>query len=148
MDFWRHTPTRTFVLTPIFAVLLHTVLGNLQFRALYLPIMLWGYLQFRLCGRYRSQRGGGGPGLGRPAERLVVSGPYAWTRNPMYLGHVIFLVGLSLALASWYVATVTVLTAIWFHHRVTTDEKSLTAQFGQSYSDYLHSVKRWFPGLF
>ena len=148
MDLFRHTPTRTFISIPLFGSLLHFLLGNLQIRVMYLPVMLWGFLQFRVCGRYRSRRGGGGPGLGRPAERLVVTGPYAWSRNPMYLGHIIYLIGLSLVLASWYVAAITVLIAIWFHSRVRADEENLTTQFGQIYIDYRQSVKRWLPGLF
>jgi steroid 5-alpha reductase family enzyme len=66
--------------------------------------MLWGYLQYRLCGQYRGKRSGGGPGPEVPPERLVSSGIYAYTRNPMYLGHIIFLIGLTLTLRSWLVS--------------------------------------------
>ena len=57
--------------------------------------MIWGYLQYRLCGKYRTTRGGGGPSPEVPAERLVSTGLYAYTRNPMYLGHLFGLSGLS-----------------------------------------------------
>ena len=110
--------------------------------------MIWGYMQYRLCGRYRFARGGGGPGLETPPERLVSTGLYAYSRNPMYLGHIIFLVGLTLTLESWFAALITAGTTIWFHVRVVGDEKKLIARLGQPYVDYLSSVKRWIPGLF
>ena len=109
--------------------------------------MLWGYLQYRLCGLYRIKHGGGGPGLETPPERLVSSGPYAYTRNPMYLGHIIFLIGLTLTLQSWFAALITIVVAIWFHIRVLGDEKKLAPRLGKPYIDYMNTVKRWIPGL-
>lgn len=110
--------------------------------------MLWGYLQYRRCGLFRIQHGGGGPGLETPPQRLVATGPYAYTRNPMYLGHIIYLIGLALTLQSWFGAAITVSVALWFHARVLGDEKKLAAQLGQPYVEYTKSVKRWIPGLF
>ena len=110
--------------------------------------MLWGYLQYRLCGLYRIKHGGGGPGLDIPPERLVVTGPFAYSRNPMYLGHIIFLIALALTLKSLFAALITVVTAIWFQYRAIGDEKKLTERFGEPYIDYTASVRRWIPGLF
>lgn len=110
--------------------------------------MLWGYLQYRLCGLYRVKRGGGGPGLETPPERLVTTGPYAYSRNPMYLGHIIFLTGLTLTLKSLLAALITVATALWFHFRVRGDEKKLAQLLGEPYLAYAKQVKRWLPGLF
>ena len=85
MRFVSRTPVRTFILYPIITLVWEYLYGrgNLHFHPLYLALMLWGYLQYRLCGLYRIEWGGGGPGLETPPERLVSSGPYAWTRNPM-----------------------------------------------------------------
>ena len=66
----------------------------------------------------------------------------------MYLGHVIFLTGLSLTLKSWFAAAITVAVAIWFHFRVLADEASLAHQLGAPYVTYTQRVKRWIPGLF
>jgi len=66
----------------------------------------------------------------------------------MYLGHVICLTGLTLTLRSWFGAVLTVAVAIWFHSRVLGDEKKLADRLGQSYVEYIKSVKRWVPGLF
>jgi protein-S-isoprenylcysteine O-methyltransferase Ste14 len=112
-----------------------------------LPLLAWGYLQYRLVGNYRVREGGGGPGLSNPPERLAIGGPYRYCRNPMYLGHLIFLAGLAVALQSWIAAAVFASHLVWFHRRVRDDEARLKALFGDSYRDYLARVKRWIPGL-
>jgi len=150
MRFFSRTPVRTFLLYPIITALWEFIINGrvLEIYPVYAPLMLWGYLQYRLCGRYRRDHGGGGPGLETPPERLVTSGPYAYTRNPMYLGHIIFLIGLTLTLKSWLAAMITVGVAIWFHRRVLSDEKELAQTLGQPSVEYIQSVKRWIPGLF
>jgi protein-S-isoprenylcysteine O-methyltransferase Ste14 len=122
--------------------------GQLRVEPWFLPLVLWGFLQYRLVGRYRLRRGGGGPGMGTPPERLVTGGLYAWCRNPMYLGHIIFLVGLALSLRSLLAAIVAAASAVWFHVRVRRDERRLAELFGEPYAEYSARVKRWIPGLF
>jgi hypothetical protein len=150
MRLLRRTPIRTFILYPIITLAWELSInrGHLNFNPIFLPLMLWGFLQYRLCGLYRMKLGGGGPGLESLPERLVSTGPYAYTRNPMYLGHVIYLTGLTLTLRSWFGAALIVAVAIWFHSRVLGDEKKLADRLGQSYVEYIKSVKRWVPGLF
>ena len=99
--------------------------GRLPLQPWYLPLMAWGYLQYRLIGHYRIRLGGGGPGMSTPPERLVTSGPYAWCRNPMYLGHIIFLVGLALTFQSGLAALIAAATIVWFTFRVRRDETRL-----------------------
>jgi protein-S-isoprenylcysteine O-methyltransferase Ste14 len=148
--FIGRTPVRTFVVYPMVILAWELIIhrGSLALNLWCLPVMLWGYLQYRLCGLYRIKHGGGGPGLEIPPERLVVTGPYALSRNPMYLGHIIFLTGLALTVASWLAALITVSVAVWFHSRVLGDEKKLIERLGEPYKQYLASVKRWIPGLF
>jgi phospholipid methyltransferase len=144
------TSFRTFLLYPAIVVAWELALnrGSLRFDPVFLPLLAWGYLQYRLVGRYRIRLGGGGPGMDTPPERLVTSGPFAWCRNPMYLGHMIFLAGLSLTLHSELAAAITVVTIAWFHFRVRRDERRLSERFGQPYLDYQARVRRWVPGLF
>jgi protein-S-isoprenylcysteine O-methyltransferase Ste14 len=68
--------------------------------------------------------------LETPPERVVSSGPYAYSRNPMYLGHIIFLLGLTLTFESWLAALVTIAVAVGFHTRVIGDEKKLIKVLG------------------
>lgn len=146
----RKTPFRTFILYPFIAIAWELFLNrdSLKLEPIFLPLMLWGFLQYRLCGLYRIKHGGGGPGLETPPERLVATGPYAYTRNPMYLGHIIFLIGLTLTLKSPFAALITIATAIWFHLRVLGDERRLAERLGEPYIQYVATVKRWLPGLY
>ncbi len=66
----------------------------------------------------------------------------------MYLGHVIFLIGLSLTFKSLLAGLITIATAVWFHRRVVDDEKRLAKLLGPEYLEYKDRVKRWLPGLF
>ncbi len=149
VQFIGSTPNRTFLLYPLLLLTAELLLhrGHLRWDPRFLPLLLWGYLQYRLCGLYRIRRGGGGPGLKSPPERLITSGPYAYTRNPMYLGHIIFLIGLTLSLQSVLGTLLTVGVAVWFHMRVRRDERRLVEMFGEPYRAYCRRVKRWIPGL-
>jgi protein-S-isoprenylcysteine O-methyltransferase Ste14 len=144
------TSFRTFFLYPLIVVswelLLHH--GRLRLEPWFLPLLVWGYLQYRLVGKYRLRTGGGGPGMNTPPDRLVTTGPFAYCRNPMYLGHIIFLLGLTLSLHSELAALITIATAVWFRFRVQRDEKRLRERFGQPYLAYSARVRRWIPGLF
>ena len=145
----RSTSNRTFVLWPValFAAEAALQRGLPQVDPWALPLLAWGYLQYRLVGNFRSREGGGGPGLSIPPERLVVGGPYRYCRNPMYLGHLIFLAGLVLALHSWIALGVFAFHLAWFHRRARDDEARLAELFGDPYREYLARVKRWIPGL-
>jgi protein-S-isoprenylcysteine O-methyltransferase Ste14 len=147
----KSTPKRTFILYPVLVVLFELVVnrGRLILSPWGIAILLWGYLQFRLVGNYRLEQGGGGPGLsGRPADRLVDDGIYRYVRNPMYLGHLIFMVGLIVTFNSWLAVVILVGNAVWFHQRVLEDERHLEARFGTDYTVYKSEVKRWIPWLF
>ncbi len=145
----RSTSFRTFVLYPVVIVSFELLLneGTLSIEPWFLPLLAWGYLQYRLVGNYRIRRGGGGPGMETPPERLVTSGPFAWCRNPMYLGHIIFLPGLTLSLCLALAAAITAATTVWFQFRVRRDEARLLERFGEPYREYAALVKRWIPGL-
>ena len=147
--FLAHTPARTFVLYPLGVIAFELVVrrGDLVFVPWGTPLLAWGYLQYRLTGNYRVQHGGGGPGITVPPDRLVVDGLYAYTRNPMYLGHLIFMLGLAVTFQSWAALALLAVNAVWFHRRVLDDEARLRQQFGSQYVDYRQRVKRWIPGV-
>ncbi len=65
----------------------------------------------------------------------------------MYLGHLIFMLGLALTFWSWFGLVLLVLRAAWFQRRVLRDEARLEATFGEEYAAYRARVKRWLPGV-
>ena len=138
--------TRTFVLFPV-AVLAVEAFRGFDILWGFAPLLAWGFLQYELVGRYRKRIGGGGPGMQIPPERLVTTGPYAWCRNPMYLGHLIFLLGMALTIQSPLALLFLVFSAAWFHRRVARDENRLRELFGADYEAYAARVKRWIPYL-
>jgi protein-S-isoprenylcysteine O-methyltransferase Ste14 len=144
----QRTPVRTFVIYPVVVVAFELVWrgGELTFMPVGLVLLIWGYLQYRIVGSYRRRHGGGGPGFDVPPQRIVSDGPYRYTRNPMYLGHLIFMAGLALTFWSWLALVILLVNVLWFHLRVLRDEKKLMRQFGAPYADYCQRVKRWVPG--
>jgi protein-S-isoprenylcysteine O-methyltransferase Ste14 len=146
----RQTPNRTFLVFPLMVLAFELAVrrGELAVSFWGLPLLAWGYLQYRLVGQYRAQHGGGGPGVTVPPDRLVQDGPYRYTRNPMYLGHLIFILGLAVTFRSWLAGVLFVAMAHWFHIRVRKDEQRLAARFGSDFTAYAARVKRWVPGVF
>lgn len=138
--------TRTFVLFPV-AVLAVEYFRGFHVVAWFAPLLAWGFLQYWLVGRYREHLGGGGPGMKIPPDRLVTGGPYAWCRNPMYLGHLIFLLGLTLTFQSAVALALLVVTVVLLQKHVLEDEKRLRELFGADYEAYAARVKRWIPYL-
>jgi protein-S-isoprenylcysteine O-methyltransferase Ste14 len=144
------TPGQTFVLCPLAVIAAELVLrgGGLVFVPWGCLLLAWGYLQYRLVGGYRRPRAGGGWGMDVPPDRIVDTGPYRYTRNPMYLGHLIFMLGLAVTFWSWFALLLLAARAVWFHRRVLRDEKRLEARFGAAYIAYCRRVSRWIPGMF
>jgi protein-S-isoprenylcysteine O-methyltransferase Ste14 len=145
----QRTPLRTFAIYPVVVVAFELVRhgGTLKVMPWGVPLLVWGYLQYRVAGSYRARHGGGGPGLDVPPQRLVGDGPYRYSRNPMYLGHLIFMAGLALTFWSWLALAILVANLFWFDRRVRGDEQRLLQHFGASYAEYCRRVKRWIPGL-
>ena len=144
------TPVQTFILCPLAVIAFEFAWqgGRPAFVWWGVPLLLWGYLQYKLVGRYRGPRAGGGPGMETMPDRILDVGPYRYTRNPMYLGHLIFLIGLAITFWSWFALILLAARAVWFHCRVLHDEKRLHTAFGADYDAYRARVKRWIPYVF
>ena len=141
----RSTSTRTFVALPA-VLLVEQAVRRRPWHPEGVPLLVAGYAAYRLAGRYRLPRAGGPAGMsqGMP-ERLVDDGVYAWTRNPMYLGHLTFMTGAAVATRSPLAILALALTGPWFGRRVADDEARLGAAFGEAYEAYTARVPRWLP---
>lgn len=78
-------------------------------------------------------------------DALVETGIYRWTRNPMYLGHLVFAAGLALLTRSPLAKAALAWLVPWFRRRVARDEARLADRFGRPYLDYTARVPRWLP---
>lgn len=75
--------------------------------------------------------------------RLVTSGPYSVSRNPMYAGWALLHLGAALTARSpWILATLPA-AATWVHQEVITEERRLAARFGDEYDRYRAAVPRY-----
>lgn len=78
------------------------------------------------------------------AGQVVRSGPFRRTRNPMYLGMALLLLGWALGLAHPLAFLgVPVLMAYLTRFQIQPEERALRAKFGAPYEAYLLEVRRW-----
>ncbi len=77
-------------------------------------------------------------------SKLVVVGIYKYSRNPMYLGMLIGLMGGCILLGNYINITILVLF-IWYisTFQIKPEEKILTTLFGEEYTLYCKKVRRW-----
>ena len=78
------------------------------------------------------------------SEALVTTGIYRFTRNPMYLGFLCWLLALAVVLHSW----LGLLGGLLFFERmqrsqIPAEEAALARRFGDAYQDYCRRVRRW-----
>ena len=110
------------------------------------PIMLIGGTILLWCVRDFYVAGKGTLAPWDPPRRLVVVGLYRYTRNPMYVGLVTFVLGWSIAAGSLRLAVYSAFLALAFHLRVLLyEEPRLTESFGADYAEYCSTVSRWLP---
>ena len=82
----------------------------------------------------------------RKNQNLAVSGPYAFTRNPLYLGSFVLGVGFTIASGVWWLALLFVALFLGIYlpvMRVEADD--LTEMFGEDYKEYARRVPLFFP---
>src|SRR6516162_2437864 len=80
-------------------------------------------------------------------QKVVSTGPYAWVRHPMYAGAVLMLLGMPLALGSWWGVAVFLAMLPAFVWRMFDEEKLLTENL-PGYAEYRQRVRfRLIPGV-
>lgn len=79
-----------------------------------------------------------------PTPEIVVSGPYKFTRNPMYLMMVLFCIGFAVILSDvWILILTPVCGWLIFLLAIRHEEVYLEEKFGDSYRTYKNRVRRW-----
>jgi protein-S-isoprenylcysteine O-methyltransferase Ste14 len=78
------------------------------------------------------------------ATSLVVTGLYSWSRNPMYLGLIMVLIGWALLLGSLGpFLLIVVFERLMVTAQIRWEEAALEARFGREYAAYASRVYRW-----
>ncbi len=98
-------------------------------------------LAFGLFRRYHTSAN---PHHPEKARRLVTTGIYRWTRNPMYLSLLTLLLGWGVKLGSASALGVPLLFALTVTRlQIIPEERVLAAHFGETFHDYARRVRRW-----
>ena len=100
-------------------------------------LRLWGVAHIGAVSRTR----------GDEVSRLVESGPFAWSRNPLYIGNLMLWSGVGLLAGRPVVAGAVVLAlAVHYGFVVAWEEQNLRARLGAPYDAYAARVSRWIGG--
>jgi len=93
---------------------------------------------------FRFVRAGTNVPTRRPATALVVAGPYRFSRNPIYVGMILLLLGIGVMVDSvWIVALAVPFALVLRYGVIAREERYLAAKFGDAYRLYCTQVRRW-----
>jgi protein-S-isoprenylcysteine O-methyltransferase Ste14 len=83
----------------------------------------------------------------RKNRELTTTGPYAYTRNPLYLGSILIAIGFIVAARNKWIALATVLMFVVIYLPVIRAEESYLRSVFADYDEYAAQVARFFPRL-
>ena len=99
-------------------------------------LRLWAVAHIGAVSRTRTDRLG----------PLIDTGPFAWVRNPLYIGNIALWAGFALSAGMPWLAPIFVaLLGFEYHAIVRWEEQLLESRLGQPYRDYARRVARWIP---
>ena len=81
---------------------------------------------------------------------LVVSGPFAYVRNPLYIGNMLLYLGIGImswALFPYLQVAALIFFAVQYYFIVSEEENFLKSEFGEDYKKYCEDVPRFFPRM-
>jgi len=95
------------------------------------------------------REGKGTPSPTAPPLEIVATGPYRYVRNPIYVGELVFVIGVAAVFESMLILIyASGLFAVLYLFVIAYEEPNLTRRFGNSYIEYLKQVDRWLPFRF
>jgi protein-S-isoprenylcysteine O-methyltransferase Ste14 len=81
----------------------------------------------------------------RPVSTLVTTGPYRWSRNPIYVSHVALAAGVGMVLGSlWTLLLTPALILALMRLSIMPEEQHLAKKFGPAFGAYVRRTRRWF----
>lgn len=118
------------------------------FRWLAVPLWVIGTLIILRCSIDIIHRGLGTPAHLDPPKALVITGPYHYVRNPIYLGSLLIQLGTILWFGSALLLPYFLFFGIAYHILIVFfEEPVLHRLYGPIYEAYMRKVPRWIPGL-
>lgn len=80
----------------------------------------------------------------RGSDHLVTNGPFSFTRNPIYLGNTMLMIGIGLiAGIVWFILLAPVAAFATQKLAIEREERHLEIRFGKKFRDYAKKVRRW-----
>lgn len=80
----------------------------------------------------------------KPTTRVLDHGPYAYSRNPIYVAFCFLAIGIGLSQNSlWMILSFIPSVFVVFHTAIAKEEKYLEKKFGEEYRRYKEKVRRW-----
>ena len=80
----------------------------------------------------------------RASNHLVIDGPFGFSRNPIYVGDTLLMIGIGLAAGIWWFILLALAAAFTTQKlAIEREERHLDARFGKRYRDYSKKVRRW-----
>jgi protein-S-isoprenylcysteine O-methyltransferase Ste14 len=99
-------------------------------------ILLSAFSVFRRIGQHPDPR--------KPTPTIARDGPYRFTRNPMYLGGSLIQLGIGIALGNAWILVLLVPVVLVIHNgAILPEERYLERKFGDEYTSFKASVRRW-----
>ncbi len=80
----------------------------------------------------------------KASDHLVMDGPFSFTRNPIYFGNTLLMIGIGMVSSSlWFIALALIAAFATQKLAIEREEKHLQSRFGKKYLDYTKRVRRW-----
>ena len=119
---------------------------SLQFKGMDFVGVVLAFLGMALAvwAKLTMKKSWGAPGQHDPQMQpeLVTSGPFHFSRNPIYVGLFLFLIGFELGMESWLILAA-VPVAVIINRAVMKEEKRLEEIFGEKYQENFRRVRRY-----
>jgi protein-S-isoprenylcysteine O-methyltransferase Ste14 len=132
-----------FWITDSFFLRISTLLSEdipLYFRLVFLGLVL-------VTAAYLSISGHDAAGLEQRGTRVVSGSAFRYVRHPLYLGCLLFYLGLAVSTASIFCLALFVLIFFFYNYIASYEERLLDEKFGEEYNKYKKGTGKWVPRI-
>jgi protein-S-isoprenylcysteine O-methyltransferase Ste14 len=113
--------------------------------SLYIRLVILGIIL--LCSVYLIRSGHAVVSHGQHPSGVVSTGAFQYVRHPLYLGSIMFYLGLAVSTASLFSLVLVVLIFIFYNFIASYEEKLLDDRFHEEYRNYKIKTGKWVPRI-